>query len=100
MDLLRIQEVTTGAPFRLRLILTDGRAIERDVEDLLAGPVFEPVRTDAGLFRRAAAEGGTVCWPNGADLCPDVLIWGGAPPEAPADPPSDLRPWALKPAKQ
>ena len=20
-------------------------------------------------------------WPNGADLCPDVLIWGGLPPE-------------------
>jgi hypothetical protein len=26
-------------------------------------------------------EGGTVVRLNGADLCPDVLIWGGPPPE-------------------
>jgi hypothetical protein len=25
-------------------------------------------------------EAGTLVWPNGADLCSDVLIWGGLPP--------------------
>ena len=35
------------------------------------------------MFTRVTIEGGAVCavsWPNGADLCSDVVIWGGAPP--------------------
>jgi hypothetical protein len=31
-------------------------------------------------FREFSVEGGTLVWPTGADLCPDVLIWGGMPP--------------------
>lgn len=80
MPLVRISAVEALERFRLRLTLTDGRVIERDVEPLLVGPVFEPLRTAETLFRRATVEGGTVVWPNGADLCPDVLIWGGPPP--------------------
>jgi hypothetical protein len=54
--------------------------IEREVGPLLRGPVFKEIREKRELFAQAQAEGGTVVWPNGADLCPDVLIWGGAPP--------------------
>jgi hypothetical protein len=86
MRLLRIRAVEPLGGFRLRLTLTDGSVIERDVEPLLRGPVFEPLRSDPERFREARAEAGTVAWPNGADLCPDVLIWGGPPPE------TDLRP--------
>lgn len=78
--LVRIRAVTPLEPFRLRLALTDGTVIERDFEALLRGPIFEPLRRDPALFARAAIENGTVVWPNGADLCPDVLIWGGLPP--------------------
>ena len=67
--------------FRLRLTLTDGSPLERDVAPLMTGPVFEPLKRSPQLFRMARAEGGTVVWPNGADLCPDVLIWDGPPPE-------------------
>jgi hypothetical protein len=37
--------------------------------------VFEPLRRDPELFRRVRVdhELGTVVWPNGADLDPDVL---------------------------
>lgn len=81
MSLLRIVAVTPLDRFRLRLVLTDGSLVERDVEPLLVGPVFDSVRDDLALFQSVRAEHGTVVWPNGADLCPDVLIWNGPPRE-------------------
>ncbi len=79
MGFIRISKVTPLDGFRLRLALTDGSVVERDVELLLAGPVFEEVRENPHVFRAATVAAGTVVWPNGADLCPDVLIWGGPP---------------------
>lgn len=90
MALLRIREAQPLEGFKLRLTLTDGSTIEREVSHLLVGPVFEKIRRDPALFAQVRVEGGTVVWPNGADLCPDVLIWGGPPPEEgrqPAHPP-------------
>ena len=90
MGLLRIREVKVLKGFKLKLTLTDGSVIERDVSGLLVGPIFEPIRKDSAVFAKVRVEGGTVVWPNGADLCPDVLIWGGAPPtegQQPAHPP-------------
>jgi hypothetical protein len=90
MALLRIREVKALDALKLRLTLTDGSVIERDVSRLLVGPIFESVRKDPSVFAKVRVEGGTVVWPNGADLCPDVLIWGGPPPEKgqqPAHPP-------------
>lgn len=80
MALLRIAEVDPLPGFRLRLRLTDGSTIERSVGPLMAGPVFDPIREQREMFAQVTIKGGTVSWPNGADLCPDVLIWGGAPP--------------------
>jgi hypothetical protein len=92
MKLLRIRAVEALDGFCLRLTLTDGAIVVRDVSALMIGPVFEPVKRDRENFRRARAEGGTVVWPNGADLCPDVLIWGGPPPEDTETPhPSEAR---------
>jgi hypothetical protein len=82
MALLRIREVKVLEGFKLSLELTDGSVIARDVRRLLVGAVFEPIRKDPAVFAKVRVEGGTVVWPNGADLCPDVLIWGGAPPKA------------------
>jgi hypothetical protein len=65
---------------RVQLTLTDGRVIERDLGPMLKGPVFSEIRGDRERFQQMRVEGGTLVWPNGADLCPDVLIWGGLPP--------------------
>jgi len=80
--MLRIKDVTALPGLRLRLTPGGGSVVERDVSALLKGPIFEQIRADPAEFARVRAEAGTVVWPNGADLCPDVLIWNGPPPEA------------------
>ncbi len=81
VSLLLVSAVTPLDGLRLRLVLTDGSVVERDVTSLAVGTVFEPVRDHRELFQSARAEHGSVVWPNGADLCPDVLIWNGSPQE-------------------
>ena len=80
MPLLRIKQVVPLGGYRLRLTLTDGSTVERDLENLITGPVFESIRRDPGLFRQVRVEHGTLTWPGEVDLCPDVLIWQGPPP--------------------
>ncbi len=81
--MLRIRSVEPIDDYWLRLRLTNGDVVERNVRDLLHGPVFESLRTDYRAFRRARVRWGTVVWPGRLDLDPDVLIWNGA---APGDP--------------
>jgi hypothetical protein len=85
MRMLRVKEAKALPSLRLRLTLTDGSVIERDVAPLLRGTIFERIKADPAEFARVRAEAGTVVWPNGADLCPDVLIWNGPPPETGQD---------------
>ena len=80
MNLIRIRDVVPLEGRRVRLTLTDGSVVERDISFLLVGPVFEPIRNDPACFEQVHVEAGSLVWPNGADLCPDVVIWGGAPP--------------------
>jgi hypothetical protein len=80
MRLTRIKTATPLRGFRLRLKLTDGRVIERDVRRWLNGPVFAEVRDNPEVFASVRVEHGTVAWPKGADLCPDLVIWEGPPP--------------------
>jgi hypothetical protein len=70
----RIREVEPLEGFVLRLFFDDGAIREVDLEAELWGPVFERLN-DPDFFRqvRVDAELGTVVWPNGADLDPDLL---------------------------
>jgi hypothetical protein len=71
----RIRSVEPLEGFVLRLSFDDGTVREVDLEAELWGPVFDPLRRDPQLFRavRVDEELGTIVWPNGADMDPDVL---------------------------
>ncbi len=59
--------------YRLQVQFEDGVQGVVDLSDKLWGPVFGPLRA-SNLFAQASIdEFGVICWPNGADLAPDVL---------------------------
>lgn len=72
-----IQAVEYLGEYRLRLTFADGLVGEVDLAAKFngqVGPVFEALRDPAVFAKvRVDAEIGTVVWPNGADLAPDVL---------------------------
>ena len=58
--------------FRIRLEFNDGVEGTVDFSDWLSGPVFEPLR-DPTYLAHFFIEGGTIAWPNGADIAPETL---------------------------
>jgi hypothetical protein len=56
-----------------RVAFDDGASGDVDFSDCLdLGTVFLPLR-DLSYFRQARIEGGTIAWPNGADIAPETL---------------------------
>jgi hypothetical protein len=62
----------------VRLRFKDGVEKALDLDPYLHGPVFAEIRSDPVRFAeiRVDPEAGTIVWPNGADLAPDVLYGG------------------------
>jgi len=57
---------------RIHLSFNDGTSGTVDFSGWLHGPVFEPLK-DQNYFARFFIDGGTVAWPNGADIAPETL---------------------------
>jgi hypothetical protein len=74
----QVRAVRVIAPFGLEVRFDDGTVRRIDlgpaVRTTLVGPIFQPLR-DPCFFAQAHldAEGGTVTWPNGADIAPESL---------------------------
>jgi len=55
------------------VVFDDGLEGDIDLNGYIGnGPVFSPLR-DLDYFRKARIEGGTIAWPNGADIAPETL---------------------------
>lgn len=59
----------------VHLWFSDGSERIVDLTPFLWGPVFEEIAADDEVFQRVRVdpEAGTIVWPSGADLDPDVL---------------------------
>jgi hypothetical protein len=70
-----IVEARPTGGHRLYIRFEDGVDGEIDLDKLIDfRGVFEPLRRPEELAKvRVDPETGTICWPNGADLDPDVL---------------------------
>jgi hypothetical protein len=62
----------------VHLRFSDGVEKSIDLEPYLHGPVFAEIRNDPAVFVSVEvdSDAGTIVWPNGADLAPDVLYEG------------------------
>jgi hypothetical protein len=76
---IRVQSVEPREDFIVNIHFTDGSQREINLEPYLRGPVSEALLNDPSLFRSMRVEEGTITWPNGADIDPDVLYYGLTP---------------------
>jgi hypothetical protein len=73
--MILIRSVTPLENFQVSLEFNTGERKTVDLDPLLRGPIFEPIRQNPAMFRTVHidAELGTIVWDNGADIDPDVL---------------------------
>jgi len=58
--------------YRIHVTFNDNSEKTIDFREWLKGPVFEPLKAP-NRFRNFFLDGGTVAWPNGADIAPETL---------------------------
>jgi len=79
--MVRVRSVRCLDRHEVELAFTDETVRVLDLAPYLRGQVFERHRADPAFFRRVRVDpdAGTIAWPDGSDLDPDVLRWGLRP---------------------
>lgn len=71
--MIDVREARHVRDYVLHLVFDDGLEGEVDLSPYLRrGPIFSPL-AEPSYFRGFSLEGGTVAWPNGADIAPERL---------------------------
>lgn len=75
---MRVRKVKYLDGYRLMLLFSDRKEKVVDLSDLIkkGGIYFEPLK-DIEFFKKVSLDDKnnplSICWPNDADICPDVL---------------------------
>jgi hypothetical protein len=83
---VRVKSVEYVSGYKLKLEFTNGKIKVVDLAYIFkgnAGHYFEPLR-DLERFKEVYCDYGTICWPNEADFCPDLLYTIGEDAALPA----------------
>jgi hypothetical protein len=68
-----VTQISYKGDYVYHIVFDDGVAGDMDFSEYLTkGPVFSAL-SDKSLFSQAAIEGGTISWPNGADIAPETV---------------------------
>jgi len=70
-DMNDVSEVTHVRDHVLHVVMDNGLSGDIDLSTYpTIGPIFEPL-ADVEFFKSVFIEGGTLAWPNGADISPE-----------------------------
>jgi len=72
---MSVVSVKAVSDYRLKIILSNGKEGILDLAESIGhpkGPMIKPLQ-DIEFFNQVRIENGTITWPNGFDMCPDVV---------------------------
>lgn len=72
--MVRIRQAIPIEKYRLKVTFSSGEEGIFDMKGWLRGPIYSTLKNE-DLFNHVAIDeiSGTVCWPNGIDICPDMV---------------------------
>ena len=72
-DMNNVIRIDYQDDYTFHIVFDDGMAGNIDLSEYISrGDIFAPLR-NKDFLKKATIEGGTISWPNGADIAPETL---------------------------